>query len=94
MDELEALRHELLAAAVSPELAALVDTMSTQNIPVASQLETVRRITAVANGTAHNGYTMARIEGLSRSEARSSPATSSLLAITDFLGADAATFRH
>jgi len=87
VDDHENIRSELLSAAVSPELAKLVEAMKAQGHPVASQLELLRRIKAVVNGSAHNGYTMARTEGKSREEAISAPATAALLSIADYLRA-------
>lgn len=89
MDDLEPIRKQLLAEAVSPDLARLVDTMTAQGIPVASQLEVIRQLGAVKNGTARNGYTMAIVQGASRDEARARPATAMLFEMTEYLGADA-----
>jgi hypothetical protein len=81
---------ERVREAISPDLARLFQAMTERDppIPVASQLEFARLITGVKVGSAYNGYTMAKLQGKSRSEAREQPATQMLLDFMEFLGAD------
>jgi hypothetical protein len=80
---------DLLSAAISPDLADLHRTLVRQGIPVASQLELVRLVAGVQSGSVTSPYTMARLQGKSRAEARAQPATGVYVAIIEFLGADA-----
>ena len=90
-DGLENQRLELIGAAISPDLEPLWKRMSEAGIPAAEQLELMRQIAGVQGASAWNGYTMARLQGKSRTEARQQPATAPLLAILDYVHGDHAT---
>jgi hypothetical protein len=81
-----------LAAAVDkihPDLTPLVRAMNAAGVAVASQRAVLEQVSGVAAGSAWNGYTMARLQGRSREEARANPATGPLRDYRDYLGADA-----
>lgn len=85
-DELEEIRLDLGCLAAPSELEPLVETMTDWGISAASQLDLRRTIEGVRAGSAWNGYTMARLQGFSREDARAHPATGALLAIRRFIG--------
>jgi hypothetical protein len=84
----EAIQRELIAAAISPELAELGRTMNAQKLPVASGLEVLRLLRAVTCGSIHNPYGLGIAMGMSRDEARKNAPTAMMLGLVDYLGAD------
>jgi hypothetical protein len=91
-DSTEDVKLDLIAEAVSPELRPLLSAMAANpRLDSEDQLTLLRQVLGVKAGSAWNGYTMAKLEGKSRADARAHPATAALLAITDYLGADGAT---
>jgi hypothetical protein len=83
------LRKELAAEGAGPELAPIASAMAANShLSSADHLEMFRLVAGVRAGSAWNGYTAARLMGLSREEARAHPATAQLLAIRQWLGGE------
>jgi hypothetical protein len=76
----------LLAKALDPNVAALVDAMSAQGVPAASALGVLRQMRLVKEGG--TPYKLARQQGHSREHAQTHAATAAYLAIVDYLGPD------
>lgn len=74
----------LLAKALDPNVAALVDAMSAQGIPAASALGVLRQMQLVREGG--TPYRLAREQGHSREHAQTHAATAAYLAYVDYLG--------
>lgn len=88
LDSLDPLRQELIRAA-NEGFATFVAAMERHGYSPADQLWALGQVHAVQAGSAHNGYTMAKARGHEREAARAHPATSVLLEIANYLGAEA-----